>query len=85
MDARETFRAYAENDRPIYDGIQATARVLAGNLRAAIAQYNRDAAGEIGGDPRIETDADKRAAISVFVAEVEELLTWELIGQYNAR
>lgn len=85
QETRETFRDYALNDRAIYESIEHPAHLLAANLRAAITQVNRKHAPELNGANLIETDADKRAAISVFVAEIEELLTWNLIGQYNTR
>ena len=85
QETRETFRDYALNTRQIYDGITGPASTLAANLRAAIDRVNREPAARTDGRPLIETDADKRAAISVFIAEVEELLTWDLIGQYRTR
>ena len=85
QETRETFRDYVINTRPLYEGITAPALTLAANLRAAIATVNRDAAPKMGGAALIETDADKKAAISVYIAEVAEVLEWELIGQYNTR
>lgn len=85
QETRDTFRDYAINTRSIYEGITGPARVLAANLRAAIATVNRDAAPKMGGAALIETDADKQAAIGVYLDEIREVLTWELIGQYNTR
>ncbi len=85
QETRETFRDYAINERSIYDGITSPAHVLAQNLRAAIATINRQHAPEIGGAALIETDADKRAAIDVFINETREVIEWELIGQYKTR
>ena len=85
QETRETFRAYITNTRPLYEGITAPALTLAGNLRNAIKAVNREYAPEMGGAALIETDADKRAAISAYIAEVAEVLEWELIGQYNTR
>jgi len=85
QETRDTFRDYALNTRSIYEGIANPARILAANLRAAIAQVNREHAPQIGGAALIETDADKQAAISVYLAEVAEVLQWELIEQYKAR
>lgn len=85
QETRETFRDYAINERPIYEGITGPAQTLAANLRAAIERINREHAPQLGGAALIETAADKRAAISVYLAEVAEVLEWELIGQYNTR
>lgn len=84
-ETRETFRDYAINTRPIYEGITGPARLLAANLRGAIEQVNREHARAMDGAALIETDADKQAAISVYLAEVAEVLQWELIGQYKTR
>ena len=84
QETRETFRDYAINDRAIYEGIEHPARLLAANLRAAISTINRKHAPEIGGADLIETEAEKRAAISVYIAEIGELLEWELIGEAPA-
>lgn len=84
QETRETFRDYVINTRPLYEGITAPALTLAANLRAAIATVNRQHAPEIGGAALIETDADKRAAISVYLNEIQEVLEWELIGAEQA-
>ena len=85
QETRETFRDYAINERAIYEGITGPAQTLAANLRAAIATVNRKHAPEIDGAALIETDADRKAAISVYIAEVTEVLEWELIGQYKVK
>ena len=85
QDTRELFRLYAINERPITEGITGPAQTLAANLRAAIEQINREHAPEIDGAALIETDADKQAAISVYLDEIREVLQWELIGQYKTR
>ena len=85
QETRETFRAYVVNERPLYQGIEHPAHLLAANLRAAIKTVNKEYTAETDGAALIETDADKRAAIGVYLDEIRELLTWELIGQYNTR
>ncbi len=85
QETRETFRDYAINERAIYEGITGPAQTLAANLRAAIATVNRKHAPEIDGAALIETEADKRAAIDVYINETREVIEWELIGQYKTR
>ena len=85
QETRELFRAYVINTRPLYSGMATPARLLAANLRAAIATVNKEHAPEIDGAALIDTDADKRAAIDVYINEIREVLEWELIGQYNTR
>ena len=85
QETRELFQMYAVNERAIYEGIHAAALTLAANLRGAITQINRKTAPELGGADLIQTEQDKRAAISVYIAEVTEVLEWELIGQYKAK
>lgn len=85
QETRETFRDYAINTRPIYEGITGPARMLAANLRGAIEQVNREHARAMDGAALIVSDADKQAAIAVYLAEVAEVLQWELIGQYKTR
>lgn len=84
QETRETFRAHVVNDRKLYDSLHASARLLAANLRAAITAVNTEHAPQIDGAALIGSDADKRAAIGVYIDEIREVLEWELIGEQAA-
>ena len=84
-ETRETFRAYIVNDRATWEGIESYGRLLACNCRAVIEWVNRKHAPQIGGGSLIDTEADKRAAIAAYLAEVDEIVTWELIGKGKAQ
>lgn len=78
---REAIRQYVINaDRETYDQITAAAHTLTANARKIQNDLNRFSV-EDTGRQAIATPEDWAAYIDVVLAEVGELMAWELIGE----
>lgn len=81
----DIFRGCITNDRAIYDAIRAEGLAIAARIAAAVEFANREQARAGDPSPLISTDADTAAAIGVYLDELHEVATWELIGKHKTR